>query len=45
MIDEADKSCARLVALIAELSDISRLDAGAVTLSRKPLDVSHPSTS
>jgi len=39
MIDEADKSCARLVALVAELSEISKLDAGTVTLSRKPLDV------
>ncbi len=39
LVDEADKSCARLVALIAELSDISRLDAGAVTLSHKPFDV------
>ena len=28
MIDEAEKSCARLVALIAELSDVSKLDAG-----------------
>jgi len=39
MIDEAEKSCARLVALIAELSDISKLDAGLAPLARLPLDV------
>ena len=39
MIDEAEKSCARLVALIAELSDISKLDSGLVSLAREPLDL------
>ena len=39
MIDDAEKSCARLVALIAELSDISKLDAGLIALARQPLDV------
>lgn len=39
MIDEAEKSCARLVGLIAELSEIGKLDAGLVTLASKPLDV------
>jgi signal transduction histidine kinase len=39
MIDEAEKSCARLVALIAELSDVSKLDSGAIALARQPLDV------
>ena len=38
MVDEAEKSCARLVALIAELSDLSKLDGGLVTLAREPLD-------
>jgi len=38
MVEEAEKSCARLVALIAELSDVSKLDAGLVTLDRQPLD-------
>src|SRR5712692_201561 len=38
MVDEAEKSCARLVALIAELSDVSKLDAGVITLTRQPLD-------
>src|SRR5437667_210995 len=39
MIDEAEKSCARLVALIGELSDVSKLDAGIITLNRQPLDL------
>ena len=39
MVEEAEKSCARLVELIAELSDLSKLDAGLVTLVRKPLDL------
>ena len=38
MLEEAEKSCARLVALIAQLSDVSKLDAGLVTLAREPLD-------
>src|SRR5262245_12198422 len=39
MIDEAEKSCGRLVALIAELSDISKLDAGLIALARQQLDL------
>jgi K+-sensing histidine kinase KdpD len=39
MVDEAEKSCARIVALISELSDVSKLDAGLITLTRQPLDV------
>src|SRR4051812_39980375 len=39
MIDEAEKSCARLVALIAELSDVSKLDSGQIRLARQPLDL------
>jgi signal transduction histidine kinase len=38
MVDEAEKSCNRLVALIAELSDVSKLDAGVITLARQPID-------
>jgi len=38
MIDEAEKSCARLVAIVAELSDIGKLDSGAIALARKPVD-------
>jgi len=39
MIDEAEKSCGRLVALITELSDVSKLDSGLISLNRQPLDV------
>jgi signal transduction histidine kinase len=39
MVDEAARSCARLVELIGELSDISKLDSGAIDLQRKPLDL------
>lgn len=39
MIEDAEKSCTRLVALIAELSDISKLDAGLIALARQPIDV------
>ena len=39
MIDEAEKSCARLVALIAELSEVSKLDSGAIALARQPVDI------
>jgi signal transduction histidine kinase len=39
MIDEAEKSCARIVTLISELSDVSKLDAGIITLNQQPVDV------
>lgn len=39
MIEEAEKSCARLVAIVAELSDIGKLDSGAIALARQPLDL------
>jgi signal transduction histidine kinase len=38
MIDEAAKSCGRLVELIAELSDVGKLDGGLTTIAKKPLD-------
>jgi signal transduction histidine kinase len=38
MIDEAEKSCARLVAIVGELNDLAKLDAGLVTLARQPTD-------
>jgi signal transduction histidine kinase len=38
MIEEAEKSCARLVAMIAEMSDIGKLDAGIITLARQPVE-------
>ncbi len=39
MVDEAEKSCARLVAIVGELSDIGKLDGGLITLARQPIDV------
>jgi len=39
MVDEAERSCQRLVAIVAELSDIAKLDAGTVGLARQPLNL------
>jgi K+-sensing histidine kinase KdpD len=38
MIEEAEKSCARLVAIVGELSDIGKLDSGAIAPARQPLN-------
>ena len=38
MIDEAERSCARLVAIVGELSDVAKLDAGLVKLAQQPTD-------
>jgi len=39
MVEEAERSCARIVAIVAELSDIGKLDGGLITLAQRPLDV------
>jgi signal transduction histidine kinase len=39
MLSEAEKSCARFIALIAELSDVSKLDSGAIALASQPIDI------
>lgn len=39
MIEEAEKSCARLVALIAELGEIGKLDAGLIGLNPARADL------
>src|SRR5436305_11812014 len=39
MVEEAEKSCNRLVALIAALSEISKIDSGEVTMSVKKTDL------
>jgi signal transduction histidine kinase len=39
MLSEAEKSCARFIALITELSEISKLDSGAVGLASQPIDI------
>ena len=38
MIDEAERSCQRLVALIGELSEIQKLDAGLIQLAEQDFD-------
>src|SRR5688500_1345863 len=39
MVDEAEKSCARLVGLIGELSEISKLDGGSAPFKEEPIDL------
>ena len=39
LLEEAEKSCGRLSALLAEMSDLSGLEAGTATFNRAPLDV------
>lgn len=39
MIEEAEKSTSRMVALLAELSDIGKIDAGIITADLKPIDL------
>ena len=39
LVDEAEKSCARLAALVAELSDVAKLDAGQAPMARRPVDL------
>jgi len=38
LIDEAEKSCARTVELVAELSEVGKFEAGKVRLKRLPID-------
>lgn len=39
MVEEAERSCARLTAIVAELSEVGKLDSGAIQLARAPLDL------
>jgi signal transduction histidine kinase len=39
MVEEAEKSCARIVGIVAELSDVGKLDSGAIALARDPIDL------
>jgi signal transduction histidine kinase len=39
MIDEAEKSCGRLAALIGELSELSKLDAGTAAVKTERFDI------
>jgi signal transduction histidine kinase len=39
MVDEAEKSCARLVSIVSELSELGKLEAGQIAMARQPLDL------
>jgi signal transduction histidine kinase len=39
MLLETEKSCARLSALVAEMSDLANLEAATASINRKPLDL------
>ena len=39
MLEEADKSCARIGTLIAEIGELGKLEAGEVTVPRVPFDL------
>jgi signal transduction histidine kinase len=39
MVDEAEKSCGRLVALISALSEVGKIDDGLITMSPRKTDV------
>jgi signal transduction histidine kinase len=40
MLQEADKSCARIGSLVAEMSELGKLEDGQITVARVPLDLS-----
>ena len=42
LLEEAEKSCGRLSALLAEMSDLSGLEGGTAPFNRAPLDVRTP---
>jgi signal transduction histidine kinase len=39
MIEEAEKSFARIISVVDEMSDIGKLDGGLITLAKQPLDL------
>ena len=39
MVEEADKSCARITALIAEMSELGKLEEGQIVVPRTPFDL------
>ena len=39
MLEEAEKSCTRLATLVAEMSDLSALEAGTASFKRSPIDI------
>src|SRR5512134_935259 len=39
LLEEAEKSCARLSALLAEMSDLGNLEGGTAPFNRTPIDL------
>src|SRR3954447_21905744 len=39
LLEETEKSCARLSVLLTEVSDLANFEAGTVTISRQPADL------
>ena len=39
MLEEAEKSCGRLTTLVAEMSDLSALEAGTASFKKAPIDI------
>jgi signal transduction histidine kinase len=39
MVDEAERSCTRLAALVAEMSEIAKLDSGQTAMAEAPFDL------
>ena len=39
MLEEADKSCARIGSLVAEMSELGKLEDGQITVARVPFDL------
>jgi len=39
MVDEAEKACGRIVAIVNELSDVSKIDGGSAAFKDEPLDL------
>src|SRR5688572_30052937 len=40
MLEEADRSCARLSVLLSEMSDLGKLESGQLQIDRRPIDLS-----
>ena len=40
MLEEVDRSCARIAALASEMSELGKLDTGQLQIERKPVDLS-----
>jgi signal transduction histidine kinase len=39
MLEEAEKSCGRFVAIVAEMSELAKMDAGAIQVGRQPIEL------